>query len=542
MKTLGHRQSPHPPLVQLRAFRWRPFKGGAMAALALALALALGLGALGAGAAAAAGRNVILLIGDGLDDQQIAIARNYLAGSGGRLQLDGMAVRGAARVETVSEEGAPVYVADSANTATAMATGVVTSRGRIATRAGSGEAIETIVEMMRERGARAGLVSTASVTDATVAAFAAHIERRFCENPEAMLEIDFGFITLPGCPGSMQAAGGPGSIAEQLAASGVDVLLGGGLRHFDMPVEGAVPVEGTAPVDDSMSADGSQPAGGTVPVDESMTADDSQLAEGTPAKPAQTVLALAMAHGYQAATNWSQAQAAAPASAADDGKGGNKLLGLFAPSHLPVRLQGEDGRGAEEASPSWLNRVHKYLGSVELPPVMACEANPDYPGTPSLKQMTELALARLENDNGFFLMVESASIDKQAHERKPCGSIGELAQLDEALSSALAFAARNPRTLVLLTSDHAQAAQLVPRRSMFAEYGAPVYSPGRLARIRTPEGAVLAVNYATNNFRYEEHTGGDVPVFANREGAGRVPAMLAQRELFGIMLDYLTGE
>ena len=43
-------------------------------------------------------------------------------------------------------------------------------------------------------------------------------------------------------------------------------------------------------------------------------------------------------------------------------------------------------------------------------------------------------------------MIESASIDKQAHERKPCGSIGELEQLEEALASALAFAETHPHT------------------------------------------------------------------------------------------------
>ena len=33
-------------------------------------------------------RNVILIIGDGMDDHQITIARNYLVGAQGRLTLD----------------------------------------------------------------------------------------------------------------------------------------------------------------------------------------------------------------------------------------------------------------------------------------------------------------------------------------------------------------------------------------------------------------------------------------------------------------------
>ena len=43
---------------------------------------------------AVAGPKLILLIGDGMDDQQITIARNYLAGSTGRLTLDGLPCRG----------------------------------------------------------------------------------------------------------------------------------------------------------------------------------------------------------------------------------------------------------------------------------------------------------------------------------------------------------------------------------------------------------------------------------------------------------------
>ena len=47
--------------------------------------------------------NVILIIGDGMDDQQITIARNYLVGSNGKLTLDGLPVRSTAQVLTVDE-------------------------------------------------------------------------------------------------------------------------------------------------------------------------------------------------------------------------------------------------------------------------------------------------------------------------------------------------------------------------------------------------------------------------------------------------------
>ncbi|MBE9538545.1 MAG: alkaline phosphatase, partial [Proteobacteria bacterium] len=185
--------------------------------------------------------------------------------------------------------------------------------------------------------------------------------------------------------------------------------------------------------------------------------------------------------------------------------------------------------------------IHRYLGEVTLPATMNCEPNSEFFKLPDLKEMTDAALAHLshENPRGFFLMVESASIDKQSHERKPCGSIGEVEQLNEALESALTFASKNPRTLILVTADHAQAAQLTPNESLFAQYPIPVYTPGKLARINTPEGSVMAVNYATNNFPYEEHTGANVPVFSNGEGVGIVPPFIQQADIFRLSRDYL---
>ena len=446
--------------------------------LLLVLALAVST------APAHAARNVILIIGDGMDDQQVTIARNYLAGASGRLTLDSMPFRGVSQVLTVAEDGKPVYVADSANSATSMATGVVTSRGRIGTSAGTDQPLTTIVSLAQARGLKTGLVSTASVTDATPAAFVAHMNMRFCENPETIHGAKISVITLPACPTYTKAAGGPGSISEQIAASAVDLVLGGGSKHFDMAAENTE----------------------------------------------QTVRSQAQDNGFHVIDS-----AAALADAPRD----KKLLGLFSPSTMPVRLQGEGGREAEEPKPSWANLVNQYLGSVELPATMTCEPNPAFASMPTLKQMTDTALARLHNERGFFLMIESASIDKQSHERKPCGSIGEVAQLNEALDSALAFAENNIDTLIIVTADHSQAAQLVPATSLFDAYGIPVYTPGRVARIETPEGAILAVNYATNSFSYEEHSGANVPVFTNKVGIGRVSTMVTQPQLFEIMRDYL---
>jgi hypothetical protein len=95
---------------------------------------------------------VILLIGDGMDDHQITIARDYLVGYDGRLTLDDMPTRSAVQVQTVAEEDprVPEYVPDSANTATSMASGIVTSAGRIATTAATDRDVVTIMELPRQ--------------------------------------------------------------------------------------------------------------------------------------------------------------------------------------------------------------------------------------------------------------------------------------------------------------------------------------------------------------------------------------------------------
>ncbi len=431
-------------------------------------------------------RNVILIIGDGMDDHQITIARNYLTGVTGQLTLDTMARRSIAQVLTVSNMAPdlPVYVADSANSATSIATGTVTSRGRVSTSAGSDEDLPTIVELASEAGIKTGLVSTASVTDATVAAFYAHISLRVCENPTMMRDaLLFDRIPID-CSPDMKENGGLGSISEQLVSSNLDLALGGGTKHFDPLMEGA----------------------------------------------SLTVAEAAEAAGFQVLNNIDDLTSASLDT---------KWLGLFAPSTLPTRLQGEGGRAAEKPLPSFMNRVHWSQGDVTLPEPTNCEANPDFEGIPSLKLMTDRALDHLSHDNakGFFLMIESASIDKQSHLRNACGSIGEVAQLEEALQSALNFADENPGTLIIVTADHGQAAQLVPTESLFDAFGLPVYTPGQVMRIRTPEGALMTVNYATNSFLSEEHTGVSVPVLTN--SIEPFPTMLTQPDLFDIMIGHL---
>ena len=431
--------------------------------------------------------SVILIIGDGMDDHQITIARNYLVGSRGKLLIDRLPLRSTAQVLTIDNDNPDkaIYVADSANSATSMATGVVTSIGRIGTSAGDDKDLVNIVELAHRQGLKTGIVSTASITDATPASFYAHISTRDCENPDMMVGTDPYFDMVIDCSPDLKSNGGLGSISEQLIDSGVHVALGGGMKHF------------------------------------------TPLAEGSD----QTVLELAKESGYQLVSNATEL----------DGSGAGKLLGLFSPSTMPVMWRGQDDRAAEKPDPSFLNRIHSMLGSVTYPEPMDCESNPEYIDIPSISLMTQTALDRLteEDERNFFLMVESASIDKQSHQRKACGSIGELKQLDESLAVAMKFAESHPDTLILVTADHGQAAQLVPERTLYSGIPVPVYTPGHVARINTSEGVIMAVNYATNDFVSEEHTGVNIPLLSNDVGRGSVPAMVTQPEIFDIIKSHL---
>jgi alkaline phosphatase len=209
---------------------------------------------------------------------------------------------------------------------------------------------------------------------------------------------------------------------------------------------------------------------------------------------------------------------------------GGKVLGLFAPGTMPVQWRGAGGAQAQ--------RVQRdENGRVVLPEPFGCEPDPNYGATPPLTAMARAALARLDG-RAFVLMIESASIDKQSHLRRPCGQIGELKQLDDTLKVALDYAAAHPDTLVLVTADHSQAAQLVPETSVLA--GLNAASPGYFARVRTPEGAVMGVNYATNDSELQEdHTGADVPLVAYGAAAADIPATVRQTDIFGIMQRHL---
>ncbi len=75
--------------------------------------------------------------------------------------------------------------------------------------------------------------------------------------------------------------------------------------------------------------------------------------------------------------------------------------------------------------------------------------------TPSIAQMMTKAIELLNSDeDGFFLMVEGACIDKFSHANEFDGATMSVMAFDEAVKAALDFAEADGNTLVVITADH----------------------------------------------------------------------------------------
>ncbi|GHF52271.1 alkaline phosphatase [Streptomyces mashuensis] len=229
-------------------------------------------------APAAAPRNVILLIGDGMGDSEITMARDHSVGAEGRLAMDELPATGAYVTSSVDGRGRPDYVTDSAAGATSWATGHKTVNGRVSKTHDTNRPLPTLLELAKRQGLATGSVTTASVADATPAALTSHVTDRSCKGPADMAS----------CPADLRAAGGAGSVVEQAVALRPDVLLGGGADLFAQQV-----------------TDG--PDRG------------------------RTVLEQARARGYQVVRDRAELGAAAP---------DRPVLGLFAPDNVPAEWTG----------------------------------------------------------------------------------------------------------------------------------------------------------------------------------------------------------
>jgi alkaline phosphatase len=191
------------------------------------------------------------------------------------------------------------------------------------------------------------------------------------------------------------------------------------------------------------------------------------------------------------------------------------VLGLFTEGNFPVRWEGPKathGGGAE--------------------PAVKCKNNPERTSSvPKLDQLTNKAVDLLDNNKGFFLQVEGASIDKQDHAANPCGQIGETVDLDEAVKSALDFAKKDGETLVITTADHAHTSQIVSAGSD---------TPGLTRTLTTADGSDMTMNYATADEEASQgHTGTQLRIAAYGPGAANVVGLTDQTDMHYTIADGL---
>ncbi|MFI3268501.1 MAG: alkaline phosphatase [Rikenellaceae bacterium] len=73
----------------------------------------------------------------------------------------------------------------------------------------------------------------------------------------------------------------------------------------------------------------------------------------------------------------------------------------------------------------------------------------------SLAQFTTKGIELLDNEKGFFMMVEGGKIDWACHANDASACAYEVVAFDEAIGEALKFAAKHPKnTLIVVTGDH----------------------------------------------------------------------------------------
>lgn len=117
------------------------------------------------------------------------------------------------------------------------------------------------------------------------------------------------------------------------------------------------------------------------------------------------------------------------------GAGADKLLGLFHTGNLDDVLD------------------RRFLKN---------DVTKKFPNQPDLTEMTQTALDVLsKNENGFFLMVESALIDKASHPLDWERAFYNTIMLDQSVEIAKKFAETHPDTLIIVTGDHTHGISII---------------------------------------------------------------------------------
>lgn len=440
----------------------------------------------GQGNTDAQARNVIFILGDGMGHQEITAARNYLKGANGRFEgLDELTASGAYTTFAVGPDGKRQYVTDSAASATGWSTGTKTYNGALSVDI-EGKPHENLIEMAKNAGMRTGNVSTAEIQDATPGAMHSHISQRSYYAPTGEAK--------PVKGAEARENGGLGSISEQIIDTRADVTLGGGRKYFNAGVQ----------------------AGGENR--------NPFLAEkndgGKDWEAGKSVRDNAIAKGYQIVDDKAGLDGITKADQE------HPVLGLFNDGNMTRRYEPTVPGHAKDQQPQ------------------ECKAQ-DTGNEPTAAEMTKKAIELLDDkdaDKGFFLQVESASIDKADHASDACGMIGETEQIDEVIKEALDFAKEDKNTLIVVTADHAHTAEIVPDGEE---------SVSAITRLESPKdgGAIMSVGFGTQPWSIDaegnlqtksmQHTGTQVRIAGYGPGSENVNGQLDQTDAFYVMANAL---
>ena len=129
-----------------------------------------------------------------------------------------------------------------------------------------------------------------------------------------------------------------------------------------------------------------------------------------------------------------------------------------------------------------------------------------------LPKATAKAIEMLDNENGFFLMVEGSQIDFACHDNDSATMVEEMIDFNKAVNVALDFAERDGNTLVVVTADH---------------------ETGGLTII-DPEG-----KYTRTDFKWttKSHSAVFVPVFSFGPGAEKFSGIMDNTEIISKIME-----
>jgi alkaline phosphatase len=465
-------------------------------------------------------KNIIVMLGDGMGAAQRTAARIVAGGyAQGKvitpLAMDTFPVTGMVKTASLNS-----VVTDSAPGMTAYVSGNKNNNNEEGVFPDDtvdpfdNPRIEYLSEYLhRTQGKALGVVTTADVFDATPAGNAVHTSSR---------------------------GAGTGIVDQFLddrGNSGLTVLMGGGRKWF---VPSTVP--GSARGDKTDYAFSNTDA---------HTAD---IVKRWKAAPGQMDKERDLLADFQTAGF----KYAADKTALDsiDASKTDRLLGLFAHSNMNVALDKMDGRRSKARGIT--GRVVDDYG---------------FPDQPMLDEMTAKALGVLERQkNGFVLMVEGASIDKQAHNMDTERWLLDTIEFDRTIKLVQEFARKRGDTLVIVTADHecSGAALIGGSRvtdtrlqelvreggatnirdkvvGIYEQAGFPKY---KLSSDGYPETTDidyrLLVGYGANSDRYEDFRTNDRPLqdsqqpFVKKEPLSAYPAGPMARDAEGKFL--VTGQ